>query len=215
MFNRRLVSGLLLGVGGPVLLFAVSFPIFDRAREKARRSTCQSNLKQLGLGLAQYRQDAEGKLPLVALNAAPPARLVKDRQWPKNWPAYGWADSLYPYLKNVDLLPCPDEANSPGFPANVSGYIDYWFNANLSASRAKSPTLIMLGDGEGRSTARYSLRGFPANWRDSPREKVRSGTQPPWFERHLGGANYAFADGHVKWLRPEDAAPIQHWKPNR
>ena len=163
----------------------------------------------------QYRRDADEKFPPAALHFAPPTRLLKNGSWPQTWPAYGWADSVQPYLKSVCLYQCPCETNPTNSQSSPSGsgYLDYWFNANLSASREKSASLIMLGDGEGRYSARYTVKGLPANWRDSPREPSWNGTQSPWFERHLGGANYAFADGHVKWLRPEDAALPEMWKP--
>src|SRR5688572_3103121 len=45
------------------LLAAILFPVFARARENARRASCQSNLKQLGLGFAQYVQDFDEKMP--------------------------------------------------------------------------------------------------------------------------------------------------------
>jgi len=93
-------------------------------------------------------------------------------------------------------------------------YTDYWMNFNLSVRKNENSNLILLGDGGGNgSNARYAMRGFPANWRSMGDEQAKYEIQPPWFQRHLGGANYAFADGHVKWLRPEDAAPVSRWKP--
>src|SRR3954462_4654890 len=47
------------------LLAAILFPVFGRARENARRSSCQSNLKQIGLGLAQYLSDYDGHFPII------------------------------------------------------------------------------------------------------------------------------------------------------
>src|SRR4028118_1774787 len=46
------------------ILASILFPVFARARENARRSSCQSNLKQIGLGILQYTQDYDEKLPL-------------------------------------------------------------------------------------------------------------------------------------------------------
>ena len=51
------------------LLAAILFPVFGRARENARRSSCQSNLKQIGLGLLQYNQDYDEYMPLSRSNA--------------------------------------------------------------------------------------------------------------------------------------------------
>src|SRR5687768_5924591 len=47
------------------ILAAILFPVFARARENARRSSCQSNLKQIGLGFAQYTQDYDEKMPIT------------------------------------------------------------------------------------------------------------------------------------------------------
>src|SRR5687767_15572732 len=50
------------------LLAAILFPVFARARENARRSSCANNLKQIGLGFAQYNQDNDGKFPMTRIN---------------------------------------------------------------------------------------------------------------------------------------------------
>ena len=50
------------------ILAAILFPAFARARENARRASCQSNLKQMGLGFAQYIQDYDGRYPYIVLN---------------------------------------------------------------------------------------------------------------------------------------------------
>src|SRR5688572_2069456 len=47
------------------LLAAILFPGFAKARENARRASCQSNLKQIGIGLMQYTQDFDGRYPLL------------------------------------------------------------------------------------------------------------------------------------------------------
>src|SRR5205809_4233116 len=53
------------------ILAAILFPVFSRARENARRASCQSNLKQIGLGFLQYAQDYDERLPLVMWCAQP------------------------------------------------------------------------------------------------------------------------------------------------
>src|SRR5438132_2042106 len=73
------------------LLAAILFPVFSRARENARRTSCQSNLKQLGLGFMQYLQD-------------------NDERWvtgPSGQSGSGWANPLETYTKSIQILRCP------------------------------------------------------------------------------------------------------------
>jgi len=89
------------------LLAAILFPVFGRARENARRSSCLSNEKQLGLGFIQYTQDNDEQMPNGLVNQAtatagnfgnPPAEY-----------GMGWAGQLYPYVKNTQIFLCPDD----------------------------------------------------------------------------------------------------------
>ena len=61
------------------ILAAILFPVFARARENARRSSCQSNMKQLGLGFAQYIQDYDEKMPLG--RAYPDTGVSENTNW--------------------------------------------------------------------------------------------------------------------------------------
>ena len=81
------------------ILAAILFPAFARARENARRSSCQSNLKQIGLGFAQYTQDYDERLP----HSGSPGQPY-------------WAQLLQPYTKSVQLFKCPSDSNdnNPG-----------------------------------------------------------------------------------------------------
>src|SRR5215216_6607048 len=99
--NSRAMKGftlveLLVVIAIIAILAAILFPVFSRARENARRSSCQSNLKQLGLGMAQYVQDYD-------------ERFVSWRST-----TTGWAELLQPYVKSTQVLQCPSEKNSPG-----------------------------------------------------------------------------------------------------
>jgi prepilin-type N-terminal cleavage/methylation domain-containing protein/prepilin-type processing-associated H-X9-DG protein len=79
------------------ILAAILFPVFARARENARRSSCLSNLKQIGLGIAMYTQDYDEKL----VSYAYPPPVQGD---PGN---YGWQVALMPYVKSTQLFVCP------------------------------------------------------------------------------------------------------------
>ena len=89
------------------ILAAILFPAFARARENARRTTCQSNLKQLGLGFLQYSQDYDETLP-----------RGQDSLYPGFSLGIGWGGDLYPYVKSSQIFACPDD---PTLPALGSG----------------------------------------------------------------------------------------------
>lgn len=186
-----------LAVLGTIMLLAVIlFPIFARTRENKCKASCQSNLKQIALGFFQYTQDYDDLLPLTALPPMPmePGQKAK--------PIYGWADALQPYLKSTRIFQCPnfdscvEGNNSP----HLKGYTDYYFNGRLDSAnitKVKHPiSVVLLGDGDDGNDltdATYNYNDLPAAWRTEQSSPAK---------RHLDGANYAFVDGHVKWLRP-------------
>lgn len=81
------------------LLVAILFPVFSRARENARRASCQNNLRQIGLGAAQYLQDYDNALIWHRYDAVNPSN--------GNAIPYYWYDAIYPYVKSVSLFICP------------------------------------------------------------------------------------------------------------
>ena len=84
------------------LLAAILFPVFARARENARRASCQSNLKQLGLGIIQYTQDYDEHYPVGVSASAYYA--------PTNYDSgVGWGAKVYPYVKSTQIYVCPDD----------------------------------------------------------------------------------------------------------
>ena len=95
------------------ILAAILFPVFARARENARRSSCQSNLKQIGLGLLQYVQDYDERTvsdhyPNSGLNNASesdPPGVGLGR--------YKWMDAIQPYIKSTQLFTCPSDVSAP------------------------------------------------------------------------------------------------------
>src|SRR5262245_63205815 len=84
------------------LLAAILFPVFGRARENARRSACQSNLKQLGLGMMQYVQDNDERFPRLVIQSG----VYSD----------GWAGDIYPYVKSSSVFQCPSESSNAPAP---------------------------------------------------------------------------------------------------
>jgi prepilin-type N-terminal cleavage/methylation domain-containing protein/prepilin-type processing-associated H-X9-DG protein len=92
------------------LLAAILFPVFARARENARRSSCQNNLKQIGLGLIQYTQDYDDiMVPLCATTGIDPITGDGPGKGPV---VQTWMDMTYPYVKNESTFNCPSDAGT-------------------------------------------------------------------------------------------------------
>jgi prepilin-type N-terminal cleavage/methylation domain-containing protein/prepilin-type processing-associated H-X9-DG protein len=112
------------------LLAAILFPVFARARENARRASCQSNLKQIGLGIAQYRQDYDEKYFICVMGVSNYGSL-NEATFPQSIPAggTGWVDLMQPYTKSLQVFQCPSERHAAGTNPNTYGYSDYAYNA--------------------------------------------------------------------------------------
>lgn len=193
------------------ILASILFPVFARARENARRSSCQSNLKQIGLGILQYIQDYDERYPQLMHNSSTGAN--------------GWVRNIQSYVKSEQLFQCPSEKTargglSAGNPA--ANETDYTYNANLACGEL--PANNCFGDmgtsvskleavaqtvmnAEDLSRPEYSYANCPpVQVCVSPGMVLSVGVYIPNLDeskRHLEGANYSFADGHVKWLKPE------------
>ena len=212
--NKRRNQGftlieLLVVIAIIAILAAILFPAFARARENARRASCQSNLKQIALGILQYTQDFDEKFPIY----------FHDMGYDPSRP-YAWADSLQPYLKSIQLYQCPSESLPPEAGASTTGYIDYAINLRLTyggifdvtggSAGAKSIsvltqpslTVMMMDYYTSNGTGSYTS-GCPGNADTCAAGKaVFLGGAA---QRHLEGMNFSFTDGHVKWYKSQDA----------
>ena len=209
--NRRgfTLIELLVVIAIIAILAAILFPVFARAREKARQSNCLSNLKQLSLGILMYVQDYDERFPPTFFYGAPSAQLT--------W----WEDIIQPYVMNYQLITCPS-LSPAGYtfarPAGLPNPLMYTYNSN---QMGVGPP----GDGNGGYGAGGPMRngasaaslgavmkpaecillvdvGAPGSY---AREITRANrtdcfaASPGYIGlRHNGQANWAFADGHVK-----------------
>ncbi len=114
------------------LLAAILFPVFSRARENARRGSCQSNLKQLGLAYMQYVQDNDEYFP-TGTNLTNQSNFGIAAQ---NFGS-GWDSDIYPYVKSLQVYVCPSDSTkvSAGF-----NEVSYASNRNLVPSVATTGT---------------------------------------------------------------------------
>lgn len=197
------------------ILAAILFPVFARARENARRASCLSNLKQLGLATMQYTQDYDEKYPNV---------------W-TGWSVDNvWLGALQPYVKNTGIYFCTSDTaidddssassngatltnrsvfwwvNHVSYGWNVSGLSQIDGSGNFTgisiAALDNASEIVMMADNGGKevdSTAQYSIQCYSPTTLE-PEETVTSPSRI-----HLGGANFSFADGHVKWSKIPNA----------
>ncbi|MBM3501319.1 MAG: DUF1559 domain-containing protein [Armatimonadetes bacterium] len=176
-------------------LAAILFPVFSRAREKARQTSCLSNVTQLGLAVLMYAQDYD-------------ETLIPSRQGNVNgaliWPAY-----LSPYVKNAQVFICPSAASQSQYgqvwqdrgPLSIGINRDLeGRNTNLAYSLAvfQEPSAnLLLADSTPAPTGSGSGggRGFQVQY-DRPPD-----TQSAIGSRHNEGTNIGFLDGHAKWYK--------------
>jgi prepilin-type processing-associated H-X9-DG protein/prepilin-type N-terminal cleavage/methylation domain-containing protein len=192
------------------LLAAILFPVFGRARENARRSSCQSNLRQIGLGLMQYVQDHDEFFPTTGRTPNP---YVGDRY-------AQWMGHTYPYVKSTQIYSCPSSINNKSVTlqnvAGANGNLVFkaagqWnFGANnyiitdtgnpTHMASIKSPVLLpTIADCSGHIMGNNPWRIINASHKNSDWTVSGSAVSED-SARHLGGSNIAFADGHVKWM---------------
>jgi len=187
------------------ILAAILFPVFARARENARRSSCQQNIRQIGLAIKQYLSDYDESFPQTSVLANGSDATASP---------WGWADACQPYVRNTQLFQCPSDSTQPpsGTATTVIGsdaaYTDYFYNSLLGTGVNESSlqyiaNTVMLGDALSGNATRNSNGDESATGSASIIDLANASVGAA--TRHLDGANYAFADGHVKWLKGSDA----------
>ena len=211
------------------ILAAILFPVFARARENARRTSCLSNLKQMGLAAMQYAQDYDESYPKGSIAGSNP--YPDGPGWLGG--LWLWPQVLYPYHKSRQVFRCPSSSvnltHSSGAPTPTYG--NYGANrliivdaatapVKMAALRSVANTYMFMDSGGyliqpiGASSATVPngaywylpgtgslgvTKGATA-WAATYSQELEKDFQTG---RHLGGVNVTFADGHVKWLKTE------------
>jgi prepilin-type N-terminal cleavage/methylation domain-containing protein/prepilin-type processing-associated H-X9-DG protein len=178
------------------LLAAILFPVFARARENARKTNCQNNLKQIALGWAQYSQDFD------EMNVA--WRIGGAGTDSTNWPG-----RIQPYLKSVQIYVCPSRGESRAtltYTLNARASLNSAGNGPRALADIPTPAQTpMFMDCNGvdpitRAPVTFvenNMIGRNAQGSPFAHSGGRNGLVNG--DAHLGGSNYAFADGHVKF----------------
>lgn len=211
------------------ILAAILFPVFAQAREKARQTSCLSNLKQLGLAVMMYTQDYDENYPLqtsgsnngwfgYATPDGQPNNPCQTNGWDPAggclWPS--WFGSIQAYIKNKQIMICPS-APRHGEASATFANASYGFNGLLG--NKMDPALYPNEITDPMPAAAMAAVNSPANvamlydwattWRRSqpgPRYRAASGWcnaisgQAQTFI-HSQGFNIAWADGHAKWIK--------------
>lgn len=210
------------------LLAAILFPVFSRARENARRSSCQSNLKQLGLGLLQYAQDYDETNTRVLYyegNQSDTANCGDGLSQNGN-AMYYWMHAIYPYLKSGQVYNCPSGIPRRNFDVgntSTSYGINAWrydgggpFGGGDMAAEA-SIKLAAIADPVNTVALTDTLSGSGMRdgvciQDDNSAFSIRSHASTPHrllgqasrgliHENHLETTNVLWCDGHVKAVK--------------
>ncbi len=202
------------------ILAAILFPVFARARENARRTSCLSNLKQVGLGVMQYVQDYDEMYPrTIQLNVQvmPVPGLVDTTISNSN--AWYWYKLIYSYTKSTQVYLCPSSTSGTAVQTGHYGANDkmmtYYGAATppISMAAVAAPSSVyMVMDYSAYLAAAARVTTTPsATWYlpgsskhngQSASSLSMTGYRTSDYEggRHFDSVNMLFADGHVKWL---------------
>ncbi|MEO6906359.1 MAG: DUF1559 domain-containing protein [Abditibacteriaceae bacterium] len=217
--NAFTLIELLVVIAIIAILAAILFPVFARARENARRASCESNLKQIGLGLMMYTQDYDELMPTMLNsqigsppNATYPANAVF--QYATS-PYQNWIQEINPYVKNWQIYLCPSPVADaftplglPDYVASGDSHTNYRFNSVLlqrKLSAVQQPSsLVAVAESEYNSNAAF-IRPQPSGSPSPISLPLPTSTAlQDWIEAypiHFDGMNLLFMDGHVKWQK--------------
>ena len=172
------------------ILAAILFPVFARAREKARQTSCLSNLKQLGLAFAMYIQDYDERWPIMYWDSSNSC-----------WQPQGiyWGGEIAPYVKNSQIFICPSATH------RYCSYIyNQWLDRRADSTITEPSRYIALVDSTGDGY--WAIDGADQVWPPTNNSRNRISY------RHNEGANCLYCDGHTKWQKLGNIRP-SHFQP--
>lgn len=198
------------------ILAAILFPVFARARENARRSSCLSNLKQIGLGAMMYIQDYDERYPqaywyksatftksasdyVTQTKAGTPGARFRtgDAGGSPSGNYVSWMDLIHPYVKSTQLFECPSATNDERFPSYgynpmISGWNRTSTGRGIASAEISRPAEVIMN----HDANMYYATDYGGNiWCGT----TFTTTRKDWVYYHLEGFNVTYADGHAKW----------------
>jgi prepilin-type N-terminal cleavage/methylation domain-containing protein/prepilin-type processing-associated H-X9-DG protein len=221
---RREISGftlieLLVVIAIIAILAAILFPVFAQAREKARQTSCLSNIRQLGTGFLMYTQDYDERFPQHVgdytnfLNTA------------DNQP--NWCKGVFPYIKNVGVLACPSAPLEPRNPTQAGPPNNWPKNSYQGNGVILNPTgrslaaipapaeIVVVQENFYSWLVAYNRPSYisgtnPLQYRwwhlvdcraqfGAACPQVLPGCGEQYSSRHFTGGNIVYADGHAKY----------------
>lgn len=212
------------------ILAALLFPVFSQAKEAAKKTSCLSNLKQLGTAFHLYVGDFDGLYPTcdndkAKIDGQPPEPETPDADGP---PERDWTITVQPYIKNFDVMRCPsDSSRRPANPRSPDLSTEYrssytvngWSEYDLPESSVTRPAQwVLLGERNNVSRGPKTWWMFywwvwqgaaPQVWPPSlSPDPLPSARTDLALTRHASQPGWLFGDGHAKNMRFE-----QLWKP--
>lgn len=221
------------------ILAAILFPVFARARENARRTSCLNNLKQIGLAMMQYTQDYDEKYPFAVDEGAQrglaspsqgsfrqgqgtsasrkwdvPSKTFKTSAGNGHYYFITWMDAIFPYLRSVQVFECPSYKTTDALDwSQRHNPPSYGYNKYISGTKVKATD----GSNGWPSREPLSLAAIPRASETVLHAEFpvteglvmgygfcSYGPGDPYYPAiypHMDGGNFAFADGHAKWLK--------------
>jgi len=207
------------------ILAAILFPVFAKARDKARQTSCLSNLKQIGLASMQYVQDYDETFPTPVYMRIDPAEYAR----------YGMLVPISPYTKSKDIAFCPSVNRAEGFSIFVSGGFGPIYGAGwegcwgvkcgippdkggpgscgwpraapnedgATLAQLKAPASVIQGFDSIYGGGQWNLHAGFWPWHFGSAVPLTTPGYEAYKMPHEGvhnnGNNYVFADGHAKW----------------
>lgn len=183
------------------ILAAILFPVFAKAREKARTSSCQSNMKQIALAELMYVQDYDETYPPTSLDTVPGSASTFITSY------IAYPDLLMPYVKNVQIFACPSDRTLTPSGFNLpTGYKPTmkWLGCPITGDGLHPETPYASGPVVDQAKVKEpatTIMIFESKFQQGGAYRACDSIPGAISDVHSEGSNLAFADGHVKWMK--------------